>query len=145
MADDIDHSLQESDALLARADTLLARRKIDVQPAPEIPVLTETVPATGSSPAAAVPTLTDIVAPRPPGRAATAETALEQTMYRKLKRLLDRETAGFSQPLPPEAAAALERTLKKISGELKDDLDTMVRAAVEDVLRGRAQEPPPRR
>ena len=147
MSDDID---QESTALLNRADTLLARRRTAVNATPMIPVLTEAVGATAASAAtAAIPTLTDIVASRPSAPPANGASTpqpsgsnLEQTVYRKLRSQFDQELVGMSQhPPAPELAAAFDQALRKLSGELKTDIDAMVRAAVEEALRARTGEP----
>jgi len=143
MSDDIDRSAQESDALLMRADMLLARRKTAVGPAPEIPVLTAAVGPAIPSAISTVPTLTDIVAPPSANDAPpSAEQNPEPAIYHKLKRRFDREIAGLPQPLPSAAVVALDQALRKVSGELKEDVDAMASAAAEKILRSRTQDPP---
>ncbi len=149
MSDDIDHQAQDSTALLNRADTLLARRKTVTGTTPVIPVLTEVAgSAAASVDTATIPTLTEIVAPQPP-IAPTNGTilplpgqTLEHTVYRKLKSQFDQKIAGMSQQLSaPEVAAAFDQVLRQLSGELKTDIDAMVRASVEEALRSRIKEP----
>lgn|GEM_PF-6256717 len=149
MSDDIDHQAQDSTALLNRADTLLARRKTVTGTTPVIPVLTEVAgSAAASVDTATIPTLTEIVTPQPPVTPTNGTISplpgqtLEQTVYRKLKSQFDQKIAGMSQQLSaPEVAAAFDQALRQLSGELKTDIDAMVRASVEEALRSRIKEP----
>ncbi|HUO43926.1 MAG TPA: hypothetical protein VMT94_03310 [Burkholderiales bacterium] len=137
MSDDIDRQIQDSAALLNRADTLLARRKTTAA-TPVIPVLTEAVGAAAD----AIPTLTDVATPGPAPTPAPAgespvtqpaPSSLEQAVYRKLKSQFEQEIAALPSP-PAEIVAALDQALQKFSGELKTDIEAMVRSAVAETL-----------
>ena len=142
MADETNLHTQDSDALLNRADTLLGRHKITA-PVLEVPVLTEVASADLTD---NIPTLTDIVVSlssptaaakiSPPPSSLPAGQNLEYAVYRKLKQKFDQEIAAGVRPAP-EAAAALDQTLRKISSELKADIDAMVRTSVAEALRAR--------
>jgi hypothetical protein len=141
VSDDIDHQVQDNTALLNRADTLLDRRK--TAPVTAIPVLTEVASSAAVSiDTTTIPTLTEIVTLQPsamPTNDAILQLpgqTLEQIVYRKLKSQFDQNVAGMSQQLSaPEVAAAFDQALRQLSGNLKMDIDAMVRASVKAALR----------
>jgi valyl-tRNA synthetase len=147
MADHPDHK-EESDALLKRADALLGRHRSGAKPAApagaaDVPTLTEPVEARARD--AEIPTLTEVIpAERAPVVAAASGEVisrvqaqnLEHSVYLKLKRELDRRIAQMMQDrIIPDVGAVLDAALAKISGNLKSDIDDMVRASIEDALR----------
>ncbi len=145
-----------SDDVLNRADALFKRHRAVTNPAPDphaVPVLTEALAEDLDT--AEIPTLTDIVAaPAPEVIAATAmksngdEAAqsgeiisrvqaqnLEHGVYQKLRQGLDAQIAEVLQHrFMPDVSGALDQAVHKISGELKNTIDAMVRASIEETL-----------
>jgi len=150
---------EESDALLARADALLARHRGAASSRPgagadDIPVLTDALDA---PPPADIPTLNEIVigedaraaspvAPVPPpgppqGLAGALERDLEESLYRKLKRELDQRIAEAMQDrFVPDIGAALDQALARVTRDIRTDINRMVRASIEETLRTQLKE-----
>jgi len=153
----------ETDDVLGRADALLNRHRAGLKPAANagaIPTLTEPIAETLD--ASAIPTLTDIVATPAqtasgapePARETPSEPAhsgeiisrvqaqnLEHGVYQKLKQGLDAQIAEVLQNrFMPDVAGALDQALHKISAELKTNINTMVRASIEETLQKQLQQ-----
>ena len=148
MAGDDDSVWSGGDEVVGRADALLDRHRLSkpkTPPPPEaVPTLTDTVGAGTGASAAEIPTLTDIVAAAEPGAAAiagvAATPALEQVIAERLKREISVRIAGMLPPgAAPAIAGALDEALQKVSGDLKANLDAIVRASIEET----AKSPPP--
>ena len=162
-----EHGENSADDVLGRADALLRRHRTAPSAADPhaIPTLTEPV---GMRPdPAAIPTLTDLVtdaevlatvtrAPNPDaGDRAPDDVAhggeiisrvqsqnLEHSVYQKLKQGMDTQISDVLQNrFMPEIAGALDQALNKISGELKSNIDAMVRASIENTLQARLSDP----
>ena len=137
MADQPDRK-DDNDALLKRADALLSRHR-----AKDAPAAVE--PAAGRAADADIPTLTEIIpAERLPAvTAASGEVIsrvqaqnLEHSVYLKLRRELDQKLAHMMRDrIMPDVGALLDSALARISGDLKSNIDGMVRASIEDSLR----------
>ena len=158
---DFDDAGDEED-VLGRADALLGRHRagaITVTDADTLPTLTEAIST--DLDAAAIPTLTDIVAV-PAAAAAHAEPAaaalvvpradhapaqrgevisrvqaqnIEHGIYQKLKQGLDAQIVDALQNrFMPDVAGALDSALRKISADLKADINAMVRTSIEETL-----------
>ncbi len=123
MAGDEENNWSGGDEILGRADALFNRHRLSAPkpPAAEaVPTLTDAVG--GVDDAASIPTLTDIVtAPAAATLPPVAAVAPEQT----------RLQAAVAAP-----AAPLDQTLQQISGNLTADIDALVRAGVDQSLRG---------
>ena len=145
MADQPDRK-DENDALLKRADALLARHRAAAKPggaAGEVPTLVE--PAAGQAADTDIPTLTEIIPAErlpavtaPSGEVISRVQAqnLEHSVYLKLKRELDQRIAQMMRDrIMPDVGAVLDAALVKISGDLKSGIDGMVRASIEESLR----------
>jgi valyl-tRNA synthetase len=145
MADQRDRK-EEDDALLKRADALLARHRAAAKSggaAGEVPTLVE--PAAGQAADADIPTLTEIIPAErlpavtaSPGEVISRVQAqnLEHSVYLKLKRELDQRIAQMMRDrIMPDVGAVLDAALAKISGDLKSGIDGMVRASIEESLR----------
>ena len=145
MADHPDRK-DEDDALLKRADALLARHRAAANArgaAGEVPTLVQPVaePAADTD----IPTLTEIIpAERLPAVTASSGEVisrvqaqnLEHSVYLKLKRELDQRMAQMvRERIMPDVGALLDAALAKISGDLKSGIDGMVRASIEETLR----------
>ncbi len=156
------------DDLLGRADALLNRHRAragTVADPDAIPTLTEAV--AGELDAAAIPTLTDIVAASaqvvvetradtPADAEPTANATLPQSgeiisrvqaqnlehgVYQKLKQGLDAQIAeALQNRFMPDIAGALDQALHKIRDDLKANIDTMVRASIEESLKTQLQQ-----
>ena len=150
------------DDVLDRADALLNRHRAAVKPpadADAFPVLTEAI--AGDLDAAAIPTLTDIVAapvpatvetPAPPSAPVASAPPgkppqsgeiisrvqvqnIEHGVYLKLKQGLDDQIVDVLQNrFMPDVAGALDQALRKISDDLKADINAMVRVSIEETL-----------
>jgi valyl-tRNA synthetase len=128
----------ENDAVLKRADALLARHrgaaKSEVPtPAAERPADTEIPTLTEIIPAERLPAVT-------PARGEVISRVqaqnLEHSVYLKLRRELDQKIAQMMRDrIMPDVGALLDAALARISGDLKSDIDGMVRASIEDSLR----------
>jgi len=148
----------EGDDLLKRADALLARHRGAARPAsaaaaPGLPTLDE--PAARAPVDGDIPTLTEVIPagelpailapsrPRAPGPAASGEVIprvqaqnLEHSLYQKLKRDLDQHIAQVMQDrFMPGIGSALDSALAKVSLDIKSDINSMVRASIEETLR----------
>ncbi|HZL95670.1 MAG TPA: class I tRNA ligase family protein, partial [Vicinamibacterales bacterium] len=141
----------DGDDLLKRADALLARHRGAAKSAtPDIPVLTE--PAAQPAPDDDdIPTLTEVIpADRLPSVVATPGQAavsgeivsrvqaqnLEHSVYQKLKRDLDQHIERVVQErFMPDIGNALDAALARISLDIKSDINSMVRASIEETLR----------
>ena len=145
MADHPDRK-DEDDALLKRADALLARHRAGVKSgsaAREVPTLVEPVAEPAAD--ADIPTLTEIIPAErlPMVTASSGEVIsrvqaqnLEHSVYLKLKRELDQRLAQMMRDrIMPDVGSLLDAALAKISGDLKSGIDGMVRASIEDTLR----------
>src|SRR5687768_14871876 len=130
MADQPDRK-DENDALLERADALLARRRAGAKP------------AAGQAADSDIPTLTEII---PAGRLPTVTSGevisrvqvqnLEHSVYQKLRRELDQRIEQLMhERFMPDVGAVLDAALAKISGDLKSNITGMVRASIEEQLR----------
>ena len=141
MADQPDRK-DEDDALLERANALLARHRGPAKPG--------AAPGEGPTPAepaadADIPTLTEIIpAERLPALTVSSGEVisrvqaqnLEHSVYLKLRRELDQKIAQMMRDrIMPDVGAVLDAALAKISGDLKSGIDGMVRASIEESLR----------
>jgi valyl-tRNA synthetase len=155
-------ALSDTDSVLGRADALLNRHRAATSPAADpaaIPTLTEFVAA--DLDAGAIPTLTDVVAPSAlaPSNAPVSEQGpatdepsrsgeiisrvqvqnLEHGVYQKLKQGLDAQIADVLQNrFMPDVSGALDQALRKISDELRSNIDAMVRASLAEALQEQA-------
>ena len=145
----------DGDDLLKRADALLSRHRSTTKPATaEVPVLSEAAkPTSASVPASAdddIPTLTEVIPaellPAVTARATGAPAGevisrvqaqnMEHSLYQRLKRDLDLHIERVVQDrFMPEIGDALDRALSKMSLDIKDDINSMVRASIEETLR----------
>jgi len=117
-----------------------------------VPTLVEPVPEPVAD--ADIPTLTEVIpaeqlpavlaAPRPPAEApASGEVIsrvqaqnLEHSLYQRLKRDLDQHIERVVQDrFMPEIGGALDTALSRISVDIKTDINSMVRASIEETLR----------
>lgn len=121
MADD-----DKSDEVLNRVDALMRRHRSRISTEADIPLLTDTI----SEPD--VPVLTDTIAPTqmPASSPSVAMTPIEESVYLKLRKELDKEMRG----LTPQASAALDAALHKVSADLQDDIQRLVRSTIEQML-----------
>jgi valyl-tRNA synthetase len=147
-------SRDDGDDLLKRADALLARHRGAVQPvapagAPDIPVLSE--PAAQPAQDDDIPTLTEVIpAEHLPAVLATPGPGvvsgeivsrvqaqnLEHSVYQKLKRDLDQHIERVVQErFMPDIGSALDAALARISLDIKTDINSMVRASIDETLR----------
>jgi valyl-tRNA synthetase len=144
MVDQPDHKAKdENDALLKRADALLERHRGAPRPGADIPLLTEPLEARVVE--ADIPTLTEVIpAERLPAvSAASGEVIsrvqaqnLEHSVYLKLRRELDQKIAQMMRDrIMPDVGSLLDAALTRISGDLKSNIDGMVRASIEETLR----------
>jgi len=138
----------DGDDLLKRADALLSRHRSAAKPAaPDIPVLTEPAAQPAEDD---IPTLTEVIpAEHLPAVLATPAGGevvsrvqvqnLEHSVYQKLKRDLDQHIERVVQErFMPGIGGALDAALSRISLDVKtvkDDINQMVRASIEETLR----------
>ena len=151
----------DGDRLLERADAFLSRHRTPATgPKPEetsSAPLDEQASAPGETPD--IPTLTEIVIEDPPvmGRPAAPPAAesssdatevmsrvqvqnLEHSVYQKLKRDLDeRIVEVMRERVMPDIGGALDTALQKVTQNMKSDINHMVRASIEETLRGELQ------
>jgi len=154
MADDPNRT-DESDRLLERADALLSRHRPanTTEQKPTEPAAAKD-PESGEAPD--IPTLTEIIIEDPPvmgrpsapaakeGDAESTEVMsrvqvqnLEHTVYQKLKRDLDeRIVEVMRERVMPDIGGALDTALQKVTQNMKSDINHMVRASIEETLRG---------
>jgi valyl-tRNA synthetase len=151
----------DGDRLLERADAFLTRHRganADQKPA-EPPVAPFNEQASDPGETADIPTLTEIVIEDPPvtGRPAAPPAAepssdsaevmsrvqvqnLEHSVYQKLKRDLDeRIVEVMRERVMPDIGGALDTALQKVTQNMKSDINHMVRASIEETLRGELQ------
>jgi len=138
--------MAEEDDLLKRADALLSRHRGPAKPASsDIPVLVE--PAAAAAPEDDIPVLTEVIpAEHLPAVLATPSSGevvsrvqvqnLEHNVYQKLKRDLDQHIERVVQErFMPEIGNALDAALTRVSGNIRTDINQLVRESIEETLR----------
>src|SRR4029079_7042896 len=145
---------EDDDDLLKRADALLSRHRAPVAAPPaepiemptlvrppvqsdeDIPLLTEVIPAEQ------LPTV--LAAPRVPADTHSSGEVIsrvqaqnmEHSLYQRLKRDLDQHIERVVQDrFMPQIGDALDSALSRISLDIKSDINSMVRASIEETLR----------
>ena len=151
----------DGDRLLERADAFLLRHRAPAaaQNPEESPGAPADGRATDPGETPDVPTLTEIVIEDPQviGRTAVPPAAgtpsgpgevlsrvqvqnLEHSVYQKLKRDLDeRIVEVMRERVMPDIGGALDSALQRITQNMKSDINHMVRASIEETLRGELQ------
>jgi len=141
------------DDLLKRADALLSRHRSASSAEggkPDVPVLSD--PLAQPAGEADIPVLTEVIPPEQLPVALAGDGArktaagevisrvevqnLEHSVYQKLKRDIDSHIAQVMQErFMPDIGAALDAALNRVSTDIRADMNSMVRASIEETLR----------